>query len=346
VSDSSSADQALLRCEHLTVRRGKRPVLDDVSVELHAGELVALLGPNGAGKSTLLDALAGALPPAEGRIERQGRVAVALQAPDLARRTALDNVTLALAWWGVPRHQRRDRARAALEALGAGHLAERTASTLSGGERRRVHIARALAVHPDVLLLDEPFAGLDGEARASLLEDASSALRSASRATLVVVHDRAEAWALADRLLILIDGQLVAAGPPRELLEHPPTPLVARFLGFDGLLREESAVIMTRPSHVILDPAGALSGRVTRAVPLEDGVRLELQLDNGHLYAVAPLPAPRLGDSVRVRVDGGVRFAPDSEDHEPRQDIDLAAAGARTPVGTRKRERRGLPPAL
>jgi ABC-type sulfate/molybdate transport systems ATPase subunit len=328
VSDPSSTDQPLLRCEHLTVLRGKRPVVRDVTVELRPGELVALLGPNGAGKSTLLDALAGALPPAEGRIERHGRVALALQAPDLARRTALENVTLALAWWGIPRPERRDRARAALDAMGAGHLGGRPAGTLSGGERRRVHIARTLAVQPDVLLLDEPFAGLDAEARASLLEDASSALRSASRATLVVVHDRAEAWALADRLLILIDGQLVAAGRPRELLEHPPTPLVARFLGFDGLLREESAVVMTRPSHVILDPVGPLSGRVTRAVPLEDGVRLELELQNGHLYTVAPIPAPRVGDGVRLRVDGGARFASNREDHEPPQDLPLAARGA------------------
>ena len=91
-------------------------------------------------------------------------------------------------------------------------------------------------VAPDVLLLDEPFAGLDAEVRAALLEDALSALRSDARATLVVVHDRAEAWALADRLLILIDGRLVADGPPRELLERPPSPAVARFLGYDGSL--------------------------------------------------------------------------------------------------------------
>ncbi len=101
-----------------------------------------------------------------------------------------------------------------------------------------MHLARAIAVAPDVLLLDEPFAGLDAEVRATLLEDALSALRSDTRATLVVVHDRAEAWALADRLLVLIDGRLVADGPPRELLEHPPSPGVARFLGYDGAIRD------------------------------------------------------------------------------------------------------------
>jgi ABC-type sulfate/molybdate transport systems ATPase subunit len=314
MSETPPDYQPLLRCERLTVAHAKRPVVRDVTMELHRGELVALLGPNGAGKSTLLDALAGALPPAHGQIERHGRVAIALQSPDLARRTALDNVILALAWWGVPRAERAGRARAALHAVGAGHLAQRPAGTLSGGERRRVHIARTLAVAPDVLLLDEPFAGLDTEARASLLEDATSALRSTSRATLVVVHDRAEAWALADRLLILIDGQLVAAGRPRELLDTPPSALVAKFLGFDGLLHDQDSVLLTRPPHVIIDPAGPLRACVTRTLVLEDGVRLELELDNGRLYTVSPLPAPRLGDIVRVRLEGGARFAHHAQD--------------------------------
>ncbi|MDQ6778745.1 MAG: ABC transporter ATP-binding protein [Actinomycetota bacterium] len=302
--------RVLLRCENLSVRRGQREVVRDVNAELRVGELVALLGPNGAGKSTLLDALAGALAPTRGQIERNGRVAVALQSPDLARRSVVANVKLALSWWGVPRAEQADRAREALRTMGAEHLSTRPALTLSGGERRRVHIARTLAVHPDVLLLDEPFAGLDPESRARLLEDSVSALRSPTRATLVVVHDRAEAWALADRLLILIAGELVATGAPRELLEHPPSAVVARFLGYDGRLDEGGETLLTRPAHVTLDPSGAHRARVARAVPLEDGVRLELELESGRLYTVAPLPAPRLGDAVRVRVDGGVRFAP------------------------------------
>ncbi len=308
MTDAAGGRRVLLRCENLSVLRGKRAVVRDVSAELRAGEIVALLGPNGAGKSTLLDALAGALPAASGRIERHGRVGIALQAPDLARRTVFANIMLALAWWGVPRGERADRARSALGAIGAEHLARRPAATLSGGERRRVHLARAIAVSPDVLMLDEPFAGLDAEVRANLLEDALSAIRSTTRATLVVVHDRAEAWALADRLLILIDGRLVASGPPQELLEQPPSVAVARFLGFDGSLEHDGELLLTRPPHVALDPAGQLGARVSRAVSLEDGVRLELELDRGRLYCVSPLPAPRPGEAVRVRIDGGARF--------------------------------------
>jgi ABC-type sulfate/molybdate transport systems ATPase subunit len=311
VSDGSRyppTERTLLRCHGVSVERGRREVVSGASLELRAGEIVALLGPNGAGKSTLLGALSGTLTPSAGQIERHGRIAIALQAADLARRSVLANVTAALGWWGVPRPERPQRARRALEAIAAGHLAARQAETLSGGERRRVHLARVLAVAPDILLLDEPFAGLDAEVRAALLQDALSALRSETRATLVVVHDRAEAWALADRLLILIDGRLVADGPPRELLEHPPSPAVARFLGYDGAISDDGATLLTRPPHVVLDPDGPYEATVARVTVLEDGVRLELTLAAGSLYAVAPLPAPRIGDTVQVRVDGGVRF--------------------------------------
>jgi ABC-type multidrug transport system ATPase subunit len=305
----------LLAAERLTLERGARAVVRELSLELHAGETVALLGPNGAGKSTLLDGLTGALAPTAGTVTRRGRVAVALQSPDLARRSVEANVMLALAWWGVPRPDRPARAASALDRMGAAPLARRQAMTLSGGERRRVHLARVLALDADVLLLDEPFAGLDPEARSSLLEDSVSALRSDRRATLVVVHDRAEAWALADRLLIMIDGQLAAAGPPQELLERPPTAVVARFLGYDGWLRDGDRTLLTRPAHVSLDDSGPLRARVTRATALEDGFRLELELigdRGGRLFAVADLPAPRPGDEVGVRVRGGAEFDGDA----------------------------------
>jgi ABC-type sulfate/molybdate transport systems ATPase subunit len=302
----------LLRASQLDVRRGRREgVVSDVSLELRAGEVVALLGPNGAGKSTLLDALSGAIAPSGGSVERFGRVAVALQSPDLARRSVLANVELALGWWGVARGPSRvARARAALELMGVAGLGDRPALSLSGGERRRVHLARALAVEPDILLLDEPFAGLDGEARSRLLEDATSVLRSVRRATLVVVHDRGDAWALADRILVMIGGRLAAARAPAELLAAPPSPVVARFLGYDGFVREGDSTVLTRPAQVRLDDAGPLRATVARVVPLEDGARIELRVDGGGLlYAVCGWPAPTVGSVVTARIEGGVRFA-------------------------------------
>ena len=133
-------------------------------------------------------------------------------------------------------------------------------------------------------------------------------LRNPDRATLVVVHDRMEAWALADRLLILIDGELVADGAPRDLLEHPPTAVVAKFLGYDGSFRDGDNLLMTRPPHVVLDAAGEMTARVTRASGLEDGMRLELSVEGGRLYAVGPLGGPQVGETVRVTLRGGVRF--------------------------------------
>lgn len=323
---------ALLSCEHLSVARGRREVVHDISLSLCAGEVVALLGPNGAGKSTLLDALAGAVPPASGQVARAGRIAIALQAPDLARRSVLANVVVALAWWGVPRADRRRRALEALRAISAEHLAERAASSLSGGERRRVHLARALAVRPDVLLLDEPFAGLDAATRATLLDDTGAALREVARAALVVVHDRAEAWALADRLLILLDGRLVADGSPRELLETPPTMEVARFLGFDGTVTQANGELLaTRPQHVVLDDSGPLTGTVTRVIPIEDGVRLELSLDNARVFALSPLPGPAKGETLRFRLTGGVRFASENTAAQPEPTVAPAPAHSRRP---------------
>ena len=298
----------VLRARGVAVARAGVEVVRGVDLDLRAGEVVVVIGPNGAGKSTLLAALAGLLPVARGTVERNGRVAAALQAPALANRTARANVEAALQWWGVPRRERGDRALAALQAIGARGLADRPSRALSGGEARRVHLARALALEADALLLDEPFAGLDAPARAELLYDAASALRDARRATLVVVHDRAEAWALADRVVVLLDGAVAADGPPAAVFGRPPTPAVAAFVGFAGRLEEPGTLRLLRPQDVALDEDGPLRARVTRLVPVEDGVRVELALEHGRLVALAPAPGPAPGAEVGVRLLGGVTF--------------------------------------
>jgi ABC-type nitrate/sulfonate/bicarbonate transport system ATPase subunit len=308
VDQAGRTAEPLLRVSGVAVRRGRTEVLHDVSFDLAPGEVLAVLGPNGAGKSTLLEAIGQVVKPSAGTVQRRGRVAAAMQSPDLARRTVLANVELALRWWGTPRAERHDRAVAALTAMRADHLSRRPAAELSGGERRRVHLARAFAIQPDVLLLDEPFAGLDPASRGDLLDDTSSAIRSNARGVVLVVHDRAEAWALADRLLVLIDGRVAALGRPRAILEQPPTPEVARFLGFTGEVRNGDDVVLTRVSHAQLDPAGDLVGRITRVVPLEDGARAEIDLAPGQVSVLVPVPGPTVGDEVRLRLTGGVRF--------------------------------------
>jgi ABC-type sugar transport system ATPase subunit len=299
---------SLLEAVDVRVRRGRDDVLHAVSLSVAAGEVVAILGPNGAGKSTLLDTLGGLLKPASGTVQRDGRVATVMQAPGLARRSVRANVELALAWWGVPRRERRPRALDALTQMRADHLAKRPATALSGGERRRVHLARAVAIRPDILLLDEPFAGLDPTTHAALCEDTSSALRTTGGAVVMVVHDRAEAWSMADRILVMLGGRIVAQGRPHEVLERPPTAEVARFLGYNGELREGDGLLLTRPSQVRVDPEGDVKATVTRVIPVEDGARVELQTPTGVLRALVPTPEISVGDHVRLRVTGGARF--------------------------------------
>jgi ABC-type sulfate/molybdate transport systems ATPase subunit len=301
-----------LEIKGVSVQRARRDVVHDVSLSVAAGEVVALLGPNGAGKSTLLEAIGGVIP-ARGEIQRHGRVATVLQSPGLARRSVVANVDLAQAWWGVPRGERRARSLAALTELRVDHLSRRYAGALSGGERRRVHLARGLAVRPDLLLLDEPFAGLDPESRAALVEDSTTAFRGGSRATVVVVHDRADAWALADRVVVLLAGRIAAQGTPERLLADPPTAEVARFLGYDGSLRSGNTVTLTRPRQVVVDDDGDLEATVLRVVRREDGARVQLGLSAGTVWCevtregVDPVRLG-VGDSVRARILGGVTF--------------------------------------
>ena len=297
-----------LRAHGLCIERGGRTVLQGVDVEVQRGDVLAVLGPNGAGKSTLLAGLAGLLSPSDGRVEHEGRIAMALQTSALARRSALANVEAALAWWGVPSDDRRRRALDALGQLGVAELAERSAQTLSGGEARRVHLARVLALDPDNLLLDEPFAGLDTGTRGELLYDTYELLAAPTRTTVVVLHDRVEAWALADRVAVMLDGRIAAEGPPKEIFGAPPTPEVAAFVGFAGRVEEPGGMRMLRPQDVELDGHGPLRGRVTRLVPVEDGVRVELSVDHGRVVALAPVPGPELGTEVSLRLTGGVLF--------------------------------------
>jgi ABC-type sulfate/molybdate transport systems ATPase subunit len=304
----SDARELLLRARDVSVARAGAEIVRNVDLDLRGGEIVVLVGPNGAGKSTLIAALAGLLTTSRGSVERHGRVAFALQSGALARRSARANVEAALAWWGVDRRERRDLALSALQAIGARALADRPAGSLSGGEARRVHLARALALGADLLLLDEPFAGLDAPTRAELLYDATSALRDSRRATLVVVHDRAEAWALADRVLVMQSGRIAAAGPPDAVFTDPPTPEVAAFVGFAGRFEENGMLHLLRPQDVALDDTAPLRGRVTRLVPVEDGVRVEVAVEGGSLVAVTPAPGPETGVEVGVRLLGGVSF--------------------------------------
>ncbi len=241
------ATEPLLRLEEVSAGYDYHPAIEADRMEVVEGERLVLLGPNGAGKTTLLMVLGALLPPFRGRLFYRGapltrstlpafrrRVGILLQEPHLFRGTALTNVALGLARLGLSRARRREAASAALQLARADHLANRPAHRLSVGERRRVALARTVASSPELLLLDEPLAGVDPPSRRDLL---SLLPRVLDGKTLVMVtQSLEEALAVADRLALVIGGRLVQVGTPEEVSASPASQEVERFLGGEVFL--------------------------------------------------------------------------------------------------------------
>ena len=188
------------------------PVIADLSLTLRKGEIVSIVGPSGCGKTTLLNTLCGLLAPDAGRIRWHGRQVVGqpqnvgyMLQKDLLFpwRTALANTMLGLEIRGVPAAEAEDRSRAMLDQLGLHGFADHYPSTLSGGMRQRVALARTLVNDPDVLLLDEPFAALDFQTKLLIENDMVDLVRKGGRSMLLITHDIEEAVSLADRVVVL-----------------------------------------------------------------------------------------------------------------------------------------------
>ncbi len=216
--------EVLATTNDLAVGYGRSPAIEGVDFEVDAGQRVALLGPNGGGKTTLLRALLGELRPMRGTVEVRGRAATVPQTersrldfPVSALEVALMGALPRLAWWRRPGHEDRDAARAALERVGVAGRAHDTFGDLSGGQRQRVLIARGLVQDAQLLLLDEPFSGLDVPA-ARGLETLIAELATEGRGIVIATHDLAQArrW---DAVLCLNTRQ-IAFGAPDEVLDR------------------------------------------------------------------------------------------------------------------------------
>ena len=207
----------MLVVDSVSVLLGGRSVLDAVSLAVSAGEVVAVFGPSGSGKSTLLRAVAGLVEVESGRVVIDGvdvtgvpthrrRVGMVFQDEQLfPHRDVAGNVAFGLEMAGVERRERESRVEELLSAVGLDGFGDRDVSTLSGGEAKRVALARSLAPRPAVLLADEPLTGLDADLHDRLAVEVGAVLRESGTTTLWVTHDRAEAALVADRSVLLAD---------------------------------------------------------------------------------------------------------------------------------------------
>jgi tungstate transport system ATP-binding protein len=216
---------------------GEQQLLRGISMRLEAGPRSVILGPNGAGKSLTLRIAHGLIRPTAGRVHcgapanRAGetRGAMVFERPVLLRRSAVANVEYALALRGVARAARRPRALEALDWTGLAALADRPARVLSAGEQQRLSLARAWAVGPEVLFLDEPTAALDPGATRSIEGLIEKAAEQGSK-IVMTTHDLAQARRLADEVLFMNQGELLEQRPAQDFFEAPATELASRFL--------------------------------------------------------------------------------------------------------------------
>ncbi|MCX4587726.1 ABC transporter ATP-binding protein [Streptomyces sp. NBC_01481] len=239
---------ALLRLEDVTVRFGTRAALDAVDLEVAEHEIVCVLGPSGSGKSTLLRIVAGLQSADTGRVLLSGadqagvpvhRRGVGLMFQDhqlFPQRDVGGNVAFGLRMRGVGRTEQARRVDELLTLVGLPAAQRRAVASLSGGEQQRVALARALAPEPRLLMLDEPLGQLDRGLRERLVVELRELFGRLGTTVLAVTHDQGEAFALADRVVVMRDGRIAQAGSPLEVWQRPASEFVARFLGFDNVV--------------------------------------------------------------------------------------------------------------
>ncbi|MFF9674875.1 ABC transporter ATP-binding protein [Streptomyces eurythermus] len=330
----------LLSLDAATVRFGGRAVLDRVGLEVAEHEVVCVLGPSGSGKSTLLRVVAGLQPLDSGRVSLDGRdqngvpahrrdVGLMFQDHQLfPQRDVGANVAFGLRMHGVARRERDAEVGRLLDLVGLPGAARRAVAALSGGEQQRVALARALAPRPRLLMLDEPLGQLDRSLRERLVVELRELFGRLGTTVLAVTHDQGEAFALADRVVVMRDGRIAQSGTPVEVWQRPADAFVARFLGFENVVPATVAgtaadspwgklpvpdgsaqggrTVLVRPAGVRLVPADqGLSCTVTARTFKGSHVAVHLQpADGPRLEAACALrDAPEPGASVGVEFD-------------------------------------------
>ena len=299
--------------EQVRIERNGSIVLDVPALRIRANRTTAILGPNGSGKTTLLRVLAGLERTHGGRVRRSASpsgagVAYVFQEHVFLRRSVLENLELGLRLRGVDAATRRARIAESASLLDVGHLFDRRADRLSGGEARRVSLARALCLRAPLVLLDEPLAGLDGRIHARLLEEMPQLLKAFDATTILVTHDPLEALQLADDFVVLVNGRVTACGDKHQVATNPRSREVAEILGYTSL-EADGARIAVPPGGLRLGPGGReLVMVVEEVLDLVNHRELVGRVGDVRVRvtAVAGDPIPRRGD--RRAVHAGVFY--------------------------------------
>ena len=318
----------MLTVDNLVVRYDGHVAVDHVDLAAAPGEVVCVLGPSGGGKSSLLRAIAGLEPPAGGSVAWEG-VDLASTPPHRRRfglmfqdhalfphRSVAENVEFGLRMQRLPPAARRSRVESVLRLVGLDAFGDRAVETLSGGEAQRVALARALAPAPRLLMLDEPLGSLDRALRDRLAEQLRAVLRELGQAAIHVTHDQDEAYAVADRIVVMRAGRVVRDGAPAEVWRDPGDRFVAEFLGHPNIVEAGDAarlgigdghhLVVVRDAAVRLDAAGIHHAQVVEVAFRGSTSRVTLRLTAGeHPVALVyhdPDPAP-VGEHVRVTID-------------------------------------------
>ncbi|MFD7095257.1 ABC transporter ATP-binding protein [Streptomyces xanthophaeus] len=321
----------LLHLEGVSVRFGERAVVDRVDLAVAEHETVCVLGPSGSGKSTLLRVVAGLQPVSGGRVLLGGadqagvpvhRRGLGLMFQDhqlFPHRDVGANVSFGLRMRGAGRASYEARVAELLELVGLPGAQGRAVASLSGGEQQRVALARALAPSPRLLMLDEPLGQLDRGLRERLVVELRGLFSRLGTTVLAVTHDQGEAFALADRVVVMRDGRIAQAGTPLEVWQQPASEFVARFLGFENVVPATvSGGAADTPWGKVAVPPGAAEGerkllvRPAGVLLAQDGLRCVVQSRTFRGTHVALLLRPEAGPLLEAEC--GLAGAPSPGD--------------------------------
>lgn len=249
--------------------------IDQISLSIKDGELIAILGPSGCGKTTLLRLIAGLLPIQQGQIyfnqkevnllspQKRNTAMVFQNYALFPHMTVEENISYGLRVRKMSATLRKERVHQIMSKVELTHLNDRKIHELSGGQQQRVALARALVVNPDVLLFDEPLSNLDEKLRVSMRNEIRAIQKDLQVTSLYVTHDQEEAMAIADRIMIMNDGKIQQIGKPQEVYENPVNQFVASFMGECNFFTDGDQLTMCRPEVIELSPNGEEEGVVT-----------------------------------------------------------------------------------